>query len=176
MPFSLNNLGSSITVIVAVPFVLVALGLAWAGVRGQRRAQNVKNWPTTTGRILSATTELRRRSGKSGYAPYPNILYEYTVGGQKFVSNRVSVGMDMGGSLYTPRVLARYPVGATVQVYYNPEAPADSVLEASAPGNRTLIFVAIVIIVMLACTMSISLGGMNLIMSQVNQIMKSVGK
>ena len=176
MPFSLNSMGSSIAVIVAVPFILVAVGLVWAGLRGQRRAQSIKNWPTTTGRILSATTEMRRRSGRSGYSPYPNIMYEYTVGRQQYVSNRVSMGMEMGGSLYTPRVLARYPVGATVQVYYNPDNPADSALEASAPGNRMLIFVAVFIILILACTMAFTLGGMNLIMNQVNQMLKGIVK
>lgn len=176
MPFSLNGLGSNIAVMVAVPFILVAVGLVWAGLRGQRRAQSIKNWPTTTGRILSATSQMRRRSGRNGYAPYPDIMYEYTVGGRQYISNRVSVGMEMGGSLYTPRVLARYPVGATVQVYYNPENPSDSALEASAPGNRMLIFIAILIIVILACTMSFTLGGMTFIMNQVNQMLKGVMK
>lgn len=174
MPFSLDNMGSSIAIIVAAPFVLIALGLAWAGIRGQRRARSIKNWPTATGRILSATTEMRRRSGRSGYAPYPNILYEYTVGGRQYISSRVTMGMEMGGSLYTPRVLARYPVGATVQVYYNPDTPADSALEAAALGNRMLVFIGIFIILMLACSLAFTLGGMNLIMNQVNQIVKSV--
>lgn len=174
MPFSFDNMGSSIAIIVAAPFVLIVLGLAWAGIRGQRRAQSIKNWPTTTGRILSATTEMRRRSGRGGYAPYPNILYEYTAGGRKYVSSRISAGLEMGGSYYTPRVLARYPVGATVQVYYNPDAPADSALEAAAPGSRLLIFIALFVILMLACSLAFTLGGMNLIMNQLNQIMKSV--
>jgi len=176
MPFSFGNMGSNITLIVAVPFILVAVGLIWAGLRGQRRAQSIKNWPTVAGRIIGSTTQMRRRSGKGGYAPYPNIMYEYTVGRQQYISTRVTMGMEMGGSLYTPRVLARYPVGATVQVFYNPDNPADSALEASAPGNRMLIFVAIVILLMLACSMSFTLGGMNFVMNQLNQIMKSVGR
>ncbi len=175
MPFSLGNMGSNITLIVAVPFILIALGLAFAGLRGQRRAQSIKSWPTTTGRILSATTQMRR-SGKSGYSPYPVIMYEYTIAGKQYISTRVSAGMEMGGSLYTPRVLARYPVGATVQVYYNPESPSDSALEAAAPGNRILIFVAIVIIVMLVFSLSLTFGGMTAIMNQVNQILKGIGR
>jgi Protein of unknown function (DUF3592) len=176
MPFSLGNMGSNISIIVAVPFILVALGLAWAGIRGQRRAQSIKSWPTTSGRILSATTQMRRRSGKGGYASYPHIMYEYTVGGRQYVSTRVTMGMEMGGSLYTPRVLARYPIGATVQVYYSPENPSDSALEASAPGNRMLIVIAVIIIVMLVVSMGFTFGGMTFILNQVNQMLKGIGR
>ena len=51
----------------------------------------------------------------------------------KFMSNRVRVeeagGPTLGGSMYAAQLLKRYPKGATVTVYYNPQNPKESALE-----------------------------------------------
>ena len=53
--------------------------------------------------------------------------------GKKYISNRVRVqdarGPTMGGPLYANPLLKRYPKGAAVTVYYNPQNPRESALE-----------------------------------------------
>ena len=64
---------------------------------------------------------------------FPMVVYEYEVNGTKYISNRVRVqdasGPTMGGALYANPLLKRYPKGATVTVYYNPQNPRESALE-----------------------------------------------
>ena len=64
---------------------------------------------------------------------YAKISYEYTVGGKRYVSSKISF------SVFTtnPRqVVARYPKGKTVRVYYHPEKPNQAVLvPGAAPAN-----------------------------------------
>jgi hypothetical protein len=64
---------------------------------------------------------------------FPMVVYEYEVNGIKYLSNRVRVqdasGPTMGGVLYSNPLLNRYPKGAAVTVYYNPQDPKESALE-----------------------------------------------
>ena len=61
------------------------------------------------------------------------IVYEYEVNGIKYISNRVpgqdKSGPTMGGISYSGPLLKRYPKGATVRVYYNPQDPKESASE-----------------------------------------------
>lgn len=64
---------------------------------------------------------------------FPMVVYEYEVNGIKYVSNRVRAqdasGPTMGGALYANPLLKRYPKGAAVTLYYNPQDPKESTLE-----------------------------------------------
>ncbi len=64
---------------------------------------------------------------------FPMVVYEYEVNGIKYLSNRVRVqdasGPTMGGALYANPLLKRYPKGASVTVYFNPQNPRESALE-----------------------------------------------
>ena len=64
---------------------------------------------------------------------WPLVVYEYEVGAVNYVSNRVRVedvnGPTTGGVLYARPLLKRYPKGAKVTVYYNPQNPKESALE-----------------------------------------------
>jgi hypothetical protein len=57
-----------------------------------------------------------------------------------------------------------------VQVYYNPENPAQAVLEHSATGNRIMGWVAVLILVILACTLVMMLGAFGFAGQFANQI------
>jgi hypothetical protein len=61
------------------------------------------------------------------------VVYEYEVEGVKYFSNRLRVedtsGPTTGGSLYAKQLFKRYPKGAAVTVYYNPQNPKESALE-----------------------------------------------
>lgn len=100
-------------------------------------------WLRTEGRIThSAPTSRRVRtvqthagaqgSGDREVRNFADIRYEYAVNGKRFKGQRVSIGEDLG-NFRVAETLARYPVGKAVVVHYNPENPAEAVLENEAP-------------------------------------------
>jgi len=72
----------------------------------------------------------------------PVIRYRYRVGGQDLESDQVRIG----GTALTTRVLAgglvaRYPVGARVDVHIDPNDPKNVLLEPGQQGNLTALIV-----------------------------------
>jgi hypothetical protein len=153
---------------VAVPFVIIALVMVFLFFRSRQQVSAAREWPTATGRVLFATVESRRgRSGRSGYSTsyYPNVIYEYTVNGQRYQGNRLTFGTQVGRGSYNTvqRQVDSYSVGGSIQVYYNPDNPAEAVLEKTAPAGKIYLFVAALIIAILACTLVPLIGGMNFV-------------
>ncbi len=94
-----------------------------------------RRWPATTGKILSSGIAARRKPSQprgDSVANYPEVVYEYRVGGRRYRGERVSIG-EAAGNFGVEETLARYPAGAAVQVYYNPANPAEAVLERELP-------------------------------------------
>jgi len=98
-------------------------------------------WPSTPGKVVISTSQLRdvrvldseRESGhKIEQRNFANIVFEYSVSGQKFNSNRVSIGENRG-NFEVAETLAKYPAGAIVTVYYNPLHPHEALLERDLP-------------------------------------------
>jgi hypothetical protein len=73
---------------------------------------------------------------------YPVIQYSYQVDGQMYQGHRIAPGPEVGGS-GAPGVIARYPAGAQVTVYYNQQNPSDAILEQKAPVQFWLWFILI---------------------------------
>ena len=137
------------------PFGLILVAATWKYL--QVRAAS--DWPSTFGKVIVSTSEVRnvevlddtreerKRTEKRNFA---NIVYEYTVSGQKLTNNRVSIGEDLG-NFQVAETIAKYPVGTIVTVYYNPLHPGEAVLERDLPkgmwgclGIGTAIVLAIV--------------------------------
>ena len=96
------------------------------------------------GKVVVSTSQLRdvraidseRESGhKIEQRNFANIVYEYSVSGQKFRNNRVSIGEDLG-NFQVAETIAKYPVGTIVTVYYNSRHPREAVLERDLPQGR----------------------------------------
>ena len=92
--------------------------------------------------------------------------------GQTYQSQTLSPGMEYGlgfqGRVQTR--VAKYPAGSTVMVYYNPDNPAQAVLEHSATGNRIMGWVAVLILIILACTLAMMFGAFGFVGQFVNQM------
>ena len=73
----------------------------------------------TSGTVISSTVQVP--------AQLPLVIYSYTVGGAEFRCQRVRAADD--GNDSAAATVARYPAGASVVVYYDPENPADALLE-----------------------------------------------
>jgi len=102
-----------------------------------------EKWPTTKGSIeLSqlGTGTKRQRVGPDRRYYYPQIRYRYRVGMREYVSERISANSvfilgarDLSDFKSDPAearaVVARYPGGSTVRVFYDPDDPRDALLE-----------------------------------------------
>jgi hypothetical protein len=121
-----------------------------AGFLMARTPGRSNDWPTAVGQILASTINYRRRSG-GGHTPYPLVMYTYQVEGRQYQSQRIYFGGAIGGSAMMG-VVKKYPVGAEVPVYYNPQNPADAVLERSIPMAKMLGLIGVIMIATAAVT------------------------
>jgi hypothetical protein len=78
-------------------------------------------------------SRVEQRSTSDGYTDYPIVHYSYQVSGQSYQGMKLAPGPEVGGS-GAAKVVSKYPVGAQVMVFYNPQNPSEAVLERKAPG------------------------------------------
>ena len=137
------------------PFGLILVAAAWK----TWQVREASRWPSTPGKVVISKSEVRdvsvmdsnRADGrKVEQRNFANITYEYSVNGKKLRNNRVSIGEDLG-NFEVAETIAKYPAGAIVIVYYNPQQPQQAVLERDLPkglwgclGIGTVIVLAIV--------------------------------
>ena len=121
---------------VIIGFVLVLLNAIFLGVIYfmRRKMATVSTWPSTMGNVLMSTIEQRRSSDNSRYTDYPAVQYSYQVNGQMYQGLKIAPGPEVGGT-GARKVVARYPAGAQVMVFYDPQNPSDAVLEKKAPAQ-----------------------------------------
>jgi len=117
-----------------IGFVLLILNAVFLGVIFfmRRKMAAVSQWPSTMGTVMMSRTETR--SSGEGYTDYPVVQYSYQVRGQAYQGLKLAPGPEVGGS-GARKVVAKYPPGAQVMVFYNPENPSDAVLERNAPAQ-----------------------------------------
>ena len=116
--------------IVGCTFLLMNAIFLGIIVSTQRKMNAVQKWSTTMGSVSNSYLE-RRRSSKGGSTNYPVVQYSYSVNGQPFQSTKIAPGMEVGGT-GAGKVVERYPAGAQVMVFYDPQNPSDAVLERKA--------------------------------------------
>jgi hypothetical protein len=124
------------------PMLLAPLGLILvAAIYKTLQVRAAHEWPSTPGKVVISNSELRevkvldseRESGhRFEQRNFANIVYEYSVSGQKLSNNRVSIGEDRG-NFQVAGTIAKYPAGSIVMVYYNPLHPREAVLERDLP-------------------------------------------
>jgi uncharacterized protein DUF3592 len=118
-----------------IGFVLLILNAVFLGVIYfmRRKMSQVSQWPSTMGTVMMSTIELRS-SSESGSTEYPVVQYSYRVAGQGYQSLKLAPGPEVGGT-GARKIVARYPAGAQVMVFYNPQNPSEAVLERNAPAQ-----------------------------------------
>jgi hypothetical protein len=89
-----------------------------------------RSWPTAPGKIDAADIA-EKATLRSGRYWALDMRYVYRVGGVDHVGTQLAFAPRWIGSQYTVDALARrYPVGATVDVRYDPDHPDEAVLES----------------------------------------------
>ena len=130
-----NELLLTIGIIIFVLFLLNAIFLTILFFM-RRRMATVSQWPSTLGTVLMSRIE-QRSSSEGGYTDYPVVQYSYQINGQAYQSAKLAPGPEVGGS-GAGKIVARYPAGAQVMVFYNPQNFSDTVLERKAPAQWLL--------------------------------------
>ena len=121
----------TIGIIVFVLFILNVIFLAIIFFI-RRRMATVSQWPSTMGTVMMSRVE--QRSTSDGYTDYPVVQYSYQIGGQPYQGMKLAPGPEVGGT-GAGKVVSKYPSGAQVMVFYNPQNPSEAVLERKAPAQ-----------------------------------------
>ena len=118
-----------------IGFVLLILNVVFLGVIYfmRRKMAAVSQWPSTMGTVLASAIEWRH-SSDSGSTAYRVVQYSYQVNGQVYPSYKLAPGPEVAGT-GANKVVAKYPAGAQVMVFYNPQNPSEAVLERKAPAQ-----------------------------------------
>ncbi len=87
------------------------------GFAGWRQKRRRRQWPQTTGTISVA---------EAGDDLLPDIRYRYEVAGQTYENGLQLPSATEPSEELSRSLLGRYPVGRTVEVRYDPEAPANA--------------------------------------------------
>jgi hypothetical protein len=117
----------------------IALWFILTGRAAQRRAIASLTWPTVTGRVLESDVSTWYRT-KTGHHYQPRIRYEYAVGGKTHVSDVIRFGLGESASEAEAKsIIAPYQAGSSVEVRYDPHAPATATLETSVAAARARI-------------------------------------
>ena len=131
-------------VVGVISFVFLILNVVFLGIIFfmRRRMTAVSQWPSTMGTVHASFLE-RRSSSEGGYTNYPVVQYSYQVSGQAYQGGKIAPGPEVGGT-GAGKVVQRYPSGAQVMVFYNPQNPSDAVLETKAPAQWIMWLILIV--------------------------------
>ncbi len=118
----------------------------------RRKVAQASTWPSTLGTVTLSMIQMRHSN--DGSTPYPVVQYSYQVTGQPYQGSKVMPGPEVGGT-GARKVVERYPAGAQVMVYYNPQNPSEALLERGTPGFIKWFWVILVILDAFLC----GLGG-----------------
>ncbi len=141
-----------------LPVAAMVLGVVFAVKSAALRQQSLASakWPTVTGKILasridtaivdnSTTVEDEESSGRRQLrqdeeVTTASVRYAYRVGDKDYQSTRLYIGRPVfyGSSVVAAATAAKYLPDAQVPVYYNPDNPAQAVLEPLNFANAKL--------------------------------------
>jgi hypothetical protein len=116
--------------LMAISIFLLGAVTAVIGFRQILFAWSMRHWPAAEGEVRSSSVlELRSARAGSSRLYRPEILYAFTVDGMEYTGvRRTLYAINCGGSDSPAKVVAQYPVGRRVMVYYDPVNPRESIL------------------------------------------------
>lgn len=112
-----------------VPFALIGWYIYTQAKKRDAVRLSAQSWRSTTGRVLLSRVEVH---GGETTSVVPVVQYAYDVNGRTYQSSQIRAGdsvMRITGSQDAYATVDRYPTGAIVPIYYNPDNPQESALE-----------------------------------------------
>ena len=101
-----------------------------------QQGKEARSWKVVAGRVVRSSLEEKRvdtsygdgiRRTESGFVP--QVEYQYRVGDETLTGQRISLVEKQYTQKSGQKTLEKYPIGATVQVHYDPENPQEAVIE-----------------------------------------------
>ena len=130
-------------------FAVVGAGFLYLGYYLYKKSQAQKSWPSTEGKVITSEVIVSMvRSHRTGTTPgyrkrhyKPFVVFEYTVNGKKYTSDKVSLSKYHSGlKLYAEEVIEKYPQKKDVTVYYDPNDLNIGILEPGKLDGITAAF------------------------------------
>jgi hypothetical protein len=131
------------TQIAAGVCLLIFASLLFNLFRMRSRMQSARSWGKVEGVItVSKVDQPREHTSDDLNDATPVIRYRYRVGGQDLEGDQVAIGgQPLTTRVLAGRLIARYPVGAHVDVHVDPNNPKNAVLEPGRAGNISALIV-----------------------------------
>lgn len=95
------------------------------------RAVIPKTWPLCPGIVLESEVFKTHLTQPQKTTYTPHIVYQFNVSGETYISNQVyrtSTNASSGNYSSIRSIVDQFKIGDQVDVYYNPDNPADCVL------------------------------------------------
>lgn len=157
MPWVRNQVGEKMAKLSkpATAKLILVIGVALLGWSGYTytKASASESWPSTRGVVItSMVNKTTKTSGtKTKWVYEPVLKYEYTVEGVTYTGDKIRfkvISLTYEKEHKAKRSISAYPVGKTVDVFYNPGIPSDAVLKTGV-GSSVFIgfFVGIALLV-----------------------------
>ena len=87
-----------------------------------------KRWVTTNARVFSSSIE-GKVIPQGGYAYLPSIVYVFKYRGHHYRGNRYRyLGYSGASKAYSEEIVRKFSTGKSIQIYFNPENPRESVI------------------------------------------------
>ena len=128
-----NIFGAFFGFIFGVVFAAIGFCIVYFfGLPTVMQAKASLEWPQVSGVITSSKVQSRRDDDGASYSS--EVIYDYTVDGEKMSGETVYFGDYVSSSSRSTasKTVRKYPIGKEIQVYYSPESPDECVIE---PGT-----------------------------------------
>jgi hypothetical protein len=126
-------------VLIAFGAIAFAIGVTLYVVQFRQglRAAASRKWPASSGTVTASTLEQSPDNKRRFRAA---VQYRYRVGEKDYQSNRIFWGGSEGRQKPMASVVASYPAGRKVKVFYDPQNPAEAVVDpVRNSGSRPLV-------------------------------------
>jgi hypothetical protein len=124
----MKNRSFTLTIISSAIVFVVGAVILMRGIAEGRNALLSVDWPSVPGNISDSYVKTSS-SAKGGTTYSARISYTYSVNGKQYTSNRINFGTVSNSLVGAREIVAYYPVGKAVTVFYDPIDVTRAVLE-----------------------------------------------
>lgn len=138
----------TITLILGVIFIILGLVFLIINNANRKKTQKALSWPVARGTVthieIKEHTSVDDEDGATSTTYEPVVEYTYQVMGQPYTSRRIAYGASQFDKNTAHQKMVQYPQGKVVEVRYNPDKPAESVLETVVAGGKAFQIVGLI--------------------------------
>lgn len=108
--------------------------IAFSGIYRQARAATYHPVQAT---VLESKVEEKRGDDSTSYHPY--LRYRFEAGGTVWSGDRYRCGLPESNRKLAREIVQAHPTGSSLQVWYDPESPSESVVDNQLSGRDAFI-------------------------------------